>query len=112
MDYPIPLERLRAFAKRVERCVVIEEGDPVLADALRAAGIQVEAKPEMYRFGELDVQRVRRILANDTSPEAALPRGKASNDGAGKSFDVRFGHRPKTKQALVKARAFVPPIFA
>jgi indolepyruvate ferredoxin oxidoreductase alpha subunit len=30
----------------------------------------------MYRFGELDVPRVRRILNNDTSPEPAPPPGK------------------------------------
>jgi indolepyruvate ferredoxin oxidoreductase alpha subunit len=30
----------------------------------------------MYRFGELDVARVRRILAGDTSPEPAPARGK------------------------------------
>jgi indolepyruvate ferredoxin oxidoreductase alpha subunit len=30
----------------------------------------------MYRFGELDVARVRRILARDVSPEPAPPRGK------------------------------------
>jgi indolepyruvate ferredoxin oxidoreductase alpha subunit len=30
----------------------------------------------MYRFGELDVPRVRRILARDESPEPAAPRGK------------------------------------
>jgi indolepyruvate ferredoxin oxidoreductase, alpha subunit len=74
--YPLPLERLRAFAARVERCIVIEEGDPVIADALRAAGIAVESKPEMFRFGELDVARVRRILARDLSPEPAPPKGK------------------------------------
>ena len=77
MVYPLPLERIRAFAARVERCLVVEEGDPVIADAVRAAGIAVEAKPEMYRFGELDVQRVRRIIARDVSPEPAPPKGKA-----------------------------------
>jgi indolepyruvate ferredoxin oxidoreductase alpha subunit len=76
MVYPLPLARLRAFAASVKRCVVVEEGDPVVADAMRAAGIAVESKPEMYRFGELDVVRVRRILAGDTSPEPAPPRGK------------------------------------
>ncbi len=76
MVYPLPLERIRQFAASVERCIVVEEGDPVFADAIRAAGVQVEAKPEMYRFGELDVQRVRRILANDTSPEPAALKGK------------------------------------
>jgi indolepyruvate ferredoxin oxidoreductase alpha subunit len=74
--HPLPLERLRAFAKRVQRCVVVEEGDPVIADALRAAGIAIESRPDMYRFGELDVVRVRRILARDVSPEPPLPKGK------------------------------------
>jgi len=73
---PLPIERARAFAASVERCVVIEEGDPVIADSFRAAGIAVESKPDMYRFGELDVARVRRILAGDVTPEPAVPRGK------------------------------------
>jgi len=74
--YPLPLERIRAFAAGVNRCLVIEEGDPYLADAIRAAGVKVESKPEMYRFGELNVARVRRILTSDTSPEPASVPGK------------------------------------
>jgi indolepyruvate ferredoxin oxidoreductase alpha subunit len=73
---PLPIERARAFVAGVERAVVVEEGDPVIADSLRAAGIAVESKAEMYRFGELDVPRVRRILAGDVTPEPAPPRGK------------------------------------
>jgi indolepyruvate ferredoxin oxidoreductase alpha subunit len=76
MTYPLPLQALRQFAASVKRCVVMEEGDPYLVDALRAEGIAVESKPEMFRFGELNVDRVRRILANDTTPEPALPPGK------------------------------------
>ncbi|MGZ6314419.1 MAG: thiamine pyrophosphate-dependent enzyme [Candidatus Limnocylindrales bacterium] len=73
---PLPVERARAFAAGVDRCVVIEEGDPIVADSLRAAGIDVESKAEMYRFGELDVARVRRILARDITPEEPPARGK------------------------------------
>jgi len=76
MTYPLPLKAAAAFARGVERCVVIEEGDPWLVEALRAAGIPVEGKPEMYRFGELNVGRVRRILSRDESPEAPPPSGK------------------------------------
>ncbi len=76
MTYPVPIERIRAFAAGVERLVVVEEGDPVLETELRAAGIPAEGKPEMYRFGELTVPRVRRILAGDTSPEPVPPKGK------------------------------------
>ena len=76
MTYPLAMQRIRDFAASVDRLVVIEEGDPVLQDSLRAAGIPAEGKPEMYRFGELNVARVRRILAGDTSPEPAPPKGK------------------------------------
>ena len=60
VTYPLPMKKIAAFARGVDRCVVIEEGDPYLVDAIRAAGIAVEGKAEMYRFGELDVPRVRR----------------------------------------------------
>jgi indolepyruvate ferredoxin oxidoreductase alpha subunit len=74
--YPLPMNKIAQFAKSVARCVVIEEGDPYLVDAIRAQGIPVEGKAEMYRFGELDVPRVRRILNNDLTPEPAKPAGK------------------------------------
>ncbi len=76
MTYPLPIETIRKFASTVKRCVVIEEGDPYLAEACRSAGIAVDDKPGMYRFGELSVSRVRRILEGDTSPEPAPPKGK------------------------------------
>ena len=76
VTHPLPIEKIRAFAATVQRCVVIEEGDPYLADAIRAAGIAVESKPEMYRFGELNVARVRRILAGDVTPEPPPVPGK------------------------------------
>jgi len=74
--HPLPLGKLAAFAASVDRCVVLEEGDPVIADACLAAGLKVEGKPEPFRFGELDVGRVRRILDRDESPEPAAPKGK------------------------------------
>jgi indolepyruvate ferredoxin oxidoreductase alpha subunit len=76
MTYPLPLELIRRFVSTAERALVIEEGDPYLLEALRAAGIAVEGKAEMYRQGELNVNRVRRILAGDNSPEPELPPGK------------------------------------
>lgn len=74
--YPLPMKKIEAFVKSVDRCIVIEEGDPYLVDAIRAAGLNVEGKAEMYRFGELDVPRVRRILDYDLSPEPPKPPGK------------------------------------
>ena len=74
--YPLPMKKIAQFAKNVGRCLVIEEGDPYLVDAIRAASIPVDGKADMYRFGELDVPRARRILNNDLSPEPAKPPGK------------------------------------
>jgi len=76
LTYPLPVEAMRRFAASVDRALVVEEGDPYLYEGARTAGIAVEQKPEMYRFGELNVSRVRRIVAGDVSPEPALPVGK------------------------------------
>ncbi len=77
MTYPLPMQAIRDFAASVKRCVVIEENDPWLAAACRAAGLKVEAKDDtIFRFGELTVDRVKRILARDSSPEPIPVRGK------------------------------------
>jgi indolepyruvate ferredoxin oxidoreductase alpha subunit len=90
MTCPPPMRAMLAFAASVKRAVVIEENDPYLADAVRAAGGRVESAPEMYRFGELDVARVRRILSGDTSPEPAVPRGKPPQLCAGCPHTLTF----------------------
>jgi len=76
MTNPLPVELMRKFAASVKRCLVVEEGDPYLVEGARMAGINVEGKTEMYRFGELNVARVRRIVAQDNSPEAKPVPGK------------------------------------
>jgi indolepyruvate ferredoxin oxidoreductase, alpha subunit len=77
MTHPLPLAAMREFARTHGRAIVIEEGDPYLADAALAAGIALEPRPALFRFGELNVDRVRRILSGDDSPEPKLPAGKA-----------------------------------
>jgi len=42
--HPLPLKRIAQFARGVERCLVVEEGDPFLVEAIRAAGIPVEGR--------------------------------------------------------------------
>ncbi len=75
MSYPLPINRIRDFVGSVSRAIVIEENDPYMAEAI-GADVKIESAPEMYRFGELNVERVRRILAGDTSPEPVPPKGK------------------------------------
>jgi indolepyruvate ferredoxin oxidoreductase, alpha subunit len=70
--HPLPKALIRRFAASVKRCLVVEEGDCVLADSCRAAGIVVESKPIAACVGELDVARVRQIVAGEAS--ASAPR--------------------------------------
>ncbi len=88
--HPLPLELIRRFAASVARCFVVEEGDPHLFEQIRAAGVVVEQRPEMYRFGELNVARVRRILAGDVSPEPVPQPGKPPALCAGCPHRVAF----------------------
>jgi len=76
MTYPLPMETIRKFAASVDRCVVIEEGDPYLVDSVLAAGIRVEGKAEVFRFNELNVGRVRKILARETTEAVPPPAGR------------------------------------
>lgn len=76
MTYPLPIEKIRRFAAGVKRCLVIDEGDNFLFEQIMSAGIPVEAKLEDFRFGELNVQRVRKLIARDTTPEAPGAPGK------------------------------------
>lgn len=76
LTYPLPLEAMKSFAAAHKRTLVIEEGDPYLADAARAAGIPVDPNEEPFRFGELNVARVRRLAAGDLTPEPKPVPGK------------------------------------
>lgn len=76
ITHPLPLKAIERFSQRYDRCVVIEEGDPVLATEIRAQGIAVEAAPEPFQFGELNVSRVRQILDGTAPPEIKRAAGK------------------------------------
>ena len=54
MVYPLPIERIRAFAAKVDRLYVIEELDPFIETAMRAAGIAIAGgKDRTGLLGEL-----------------------------------------------------------
>ena len=76
MTWPLPMKALLDFIASVDDCVVVEEGDPFIQTEVQAAGGKVRPRLERYRFGELDVPRVKRILAGDDSEETAPPPGK------------------------------------
>ena len=73
MVYPLPVERIRAFAKKVDRLYVIEELDPFVETALRAAGIPIAGgKDRTGLLGELSQYRVRKAMGAPLPPTKTL----------------------------------------
>ena len=90
MVYPLPMQAILDFIGSVEECIVIEESDPFIQTEVQAAGGKVRPRLERYRFGELDVVRVKRIIDGDDSEEPVPPRGKPPQLCAGCPHSVSF----------------------
>ncbi|MDK1027215.1 MAG: indolepyruvate ferredoxin oxidoreductase subunit alpha [Actinomycetota bacterium] len=63
MSYPLPIERIREFARSVDRLFVVEELDPWVENDILAAGIAVEGKTFFPQVGELSPDAVRKGFA-------------------------------------------------
>jgi len=70
MVHPLPVERIRAFAQKVDKLIVAEELEPFIENALKAAGIAAEGKSLFPVCGELSVNLVAEKL-DGASPEHA-----------------------------------------
>ncbi len=75
MSYPLPISKILEFTKNNETNMVIEEGDAFIADAVLAEGAKITRAPFRFRYGELNVNRVRAMIAQDNSEEFVPPRG-------------------------------------
>ena len=56
--YPLPIDAVKEFSKRVSRLIVIEELEPYMEDAFKAAGIACEGKEIFSLQGELSVLKI------------------------------------------------------
>ena len=72
-SWPFPDDLLRAFAAKVTRLVVIEEGDPILEEHVRSLGLQADGKNVVPRTGELTPARLAAVKAALDGQDAALP---------------------------------------
>lgn len=70
LSHPAPIEKIRAFANRVDTLVVVEEVEPLLETELKAAGIQLHGKDILPRMGELTPA----VLVPAVSPLTGEPR--------------------------------------
>ncbi|MBP7275154.1 MAG: thiamine pyrophosphate-binding protein [Kiritimatiellae bacterium] len=76
MSHPAPIRAILDFLKDKDEAFVVEENDPVLAEAIRAEGGRVPWNPPSFRRGELTVGRVRRLLAGEPEPETPAGAGQ------------------------------------
>ncbi len=85
MTHPLPIERIRLFASRVKRLVVIEELEPYMETEIRNAGIEVTGRELLPFTGELNLPLVEKALLG-------APRHKVTVDLGG----VQMPTRPPT----------------
>lgn len=56
--YPLPMKALKAFADKVKEVIVIEELEPYIEDAMKAAGIACRGKDIFSLQGEISVLKI------------------------------------------------------
>ena len=84
LSYPLPLEKIRDFARAVRRVIIVEELDAFTEEQLKAAGIPCEGKTITGLLGELTPGRLR----------AGLHRAGLAEPGAAAADPVPVLPRP------------------
>ena len=73
MDYPAPVEKIRAFAKGVKKLFVVEELEPFIEEQIKTEGIACEGKRYWTHLGEFSPETVEKGFV-----EAGIIRNKVT----------------------------------
>ena len=75
--HPLPVKLIRDFAASVQRCVVIEELDPVIENHCAHIGVKVEGKSLFPMEGEFSQNLIRKAMGLEvgafTTPDEQIP---------------------------------------
>ncbi len=63
--HPLPMEKIKKFAKEVETLYVIEELEPYIEEQIRAAGIECIGKDKIPNIGELNPDIITKALLGE-----------------------------------------------
>lgn len=66
--FPVPMQRIKDFASKVDTLYVIEETEPYLEEHIRAAGIECVGKDKLPGIGELSQTVLSKILKGTEPP--------------------------------------------
>jgi len=72
MSWPLPMERIRSFAAKVGKLYVVEELDPFMEDALKAAGIECVGKEKLPLTNELNPQIIAEALLGERAEAVSV----------------------------------------
>jgi indolepyruvate ferredoxin oxidoreductase alpha subunit len=67
--HPIPVNLIKKFAKGLKKIIVVEEGDPLLENEIKALGIKVIGKEEIPLCGELTPEVLRESFSKNPKPK-------------------------------------------
>jgi indolepyruvate ferredoxin oxidoreductase alpha subunit len=93
ITHPIPIERIRAFAATVKRLVVVEELEPYLEEAIRAAGIVVSGKDLLPETGEFNLPLVEKALLGKAKHKVTVDLGGVTVPGRPPTLCPGCSHR-------------------
>ncbi len=68
MTYPMPMEKIRAFASKVKTLYVVEEMDPYMERQIREAGIDCIGKDVIPEYDELNPDIIRKAVFGEEAP--------------------------------------------
>lgn len=75
-SYPLPMDKIRAFAEKVETLYVIEELEPFMEEQMKAVGINCIGKEKVPRVGELNPDIIAKALLGEERNTFELPTDK------------------------------------
>lgn len=101
--YPLPLKKMKSFAKGKEKIYIIEENDPLIEDAMKQMGIAVIGKSCFPYTGEMTPDVIRKSVYGKTletieiNTESVVPRPPTLCSGCPhRGFFYALGKRKNT----------------
>lgn len=77
--YPLPIKKIKDFAKEVETLYVVEELEPYLEEHIKAAGIQCIGKDKIPNIWELNPEIVATALLEEEKPTIEYDKSIIAN---------------------------------
>ena len=78
-SFPMPMDKIKEFASKVDTLYVIEELEPFMEEQMKAAGIKCIGKELIPNIGELNPDIVSKALLNEERPTVSIADDKKVN---------------------------------